>query len=619
VFDVFTRERMDNRFPMWSCFCSAHQGMLTVGADGNMSRSSSAERQEDLLVETRRLLNTLNNENTDLKERNRALVEKLRAAEDAAREAKQSERELERDSKQLNFTLMQQVQARTDEARTAKVREEEATSKAREHARALESEREAHEDLKARHASLREQARMLEAKLLEERSSTTQTASDATRTREQLEATLTVERERLLAESRSHQSSAFQLREQLAAAERKVADLEAQVADQDADAKRNDSKYAAEVHRLKIAAQRTLDAESEASYAHDQMLSTADLVSHQLEAQAAGLHAVMRGVRESDASAAAALQRIEEQRAALQQLRSMDDTLEKVLKQTVAEVFETQSVTRGEAATMQDSAMTARLEAKQALGEAEDARRAAKRAEEEAQEATRAMHASQVALESERAECTTIRDELSRIEAASARLRVEAQEAREAARAATDRAAAAEHQAARERAELLEAQQAAESRLRDVAAEARRSADASHRDLEALALENEQLRRALDSHTASLAAELQRLQYGGSSARHESHAPSSHSYRASSDAYARAAHESASSGAEPIRLSPQHPSPRRPPPPPTHLAQPPRHVDAVSTQHSSRASSRSPSPAVATAATLAQRILASARNPTIPQ
>ena len=83
-----------------------------------MSGSDTAG-EDDLLLETRQLLNSLNEENGDLKAFNHKLTQKLRQCQEALQDEKRRCQELEHDGKQVNFSLMQQLQAATADRKAA--------------------------------------------------------------------------------------------------------------------------------------------------------------------------------------------------------------------------------------------------------------------------------------------------------------------------------------------------------------------------------------------------------------------------------------------------------------------------------------------------------------------
>jgi chromosome segregation ATPase len=569
---------------------------------------------EDLLLETRKLLNALNHENAELKDRNRALAAKVRDAEEAVHDARRSEKDLERDSKQLNFSLMQQVQTRTEEARAAAAREQDAVSKMKDAVRNLEGLKETLADLDARHSVAREQLRLMEGKLEAERRRASEAEADAARSRQELETALAAQRDHAAADSRSHHSAVVQLREQLSAADRRIATLEQQVDETEAARVKASRDHAAECSRLREAAQRTLDAESESAYAHDQMLSMADHVTVQYEQHVQALRAALRTVLENDAAIVGAMQRVSEQRAAMQYLRDTDVTLHQVLRRSVDEVHEATSATQGRVAATAHEAQQAKTEARREASRALDLERAVARLESELEELRVQRAAAEATAAEERRALAGAKADTARLDGEVSRCKLEAQDLREVAANAADRLAALEHAALQERAQLMGQLQMAEAGLRNAQEEFTRRDDSMRRHVAALQEENDRLRRDLHSHTASLAAELQRLQHGAtydsrtfsSVPRVAQQEPASFA-ATSSRAFPFPSAAAASAARAPfdptaaLEMSPvmesREPSPARQPPPPP--------LSRTAT------SSRSPSPGAAAA--LASRILSSVR------
>jgi chromosome segregation ATPase len=470
--------------------------------------------QEDLLVETRHLLNQLNAENADLKERNRALTNKVREVEDGLHEARRSERDLERDSKQLNFRLMEQVQAKTEEARAAQGREQDAVSRMKDAQRAHEAAAERCADLEARFKVAKEQTRLLEEKLEQERRRANDAEGEVARCRSELESAVGAARDRATSDTRSHQSTKMQLTEQLNDASRRIAALEGALEALELQAAQSAREHVAECARLRSAAQHTLDAEAEAAYAHDQMLSMSDHVTHQLDAQSAAIKMAIRSLTENDAAMAGALRRVSEQQAALRYLSELDDTLRQVLRRGVEEIHESESVSKGEASQLSAAAVDARTAAKREADRAAVAQRRMEQLEGELEECRQQRAASEATLVEERHVAGSLHAEMGRLEGEIAKLRSELHAASERATRAVQQAAAADETAARLRGDLLGQLQTAVNQHRAAAAEWQRREETLRHDLAAISDENSRMRGDLHAHTASLAAELQRLQAG---------------------------------------------------------------------------------------------------------
>ena len=471
---------------------------------------------EDLLYETKKLLTELNRENAEMKERNRLLAAKVRESEDAAIDARRAEKDLERDSKQLNFSLMQQMQAKTDEAKAAAAKEAYATARAHELQRQLDMLQEAHAELDARHKVAREQVKLMESKMETARNAAERLEAELEHLKGNSAAAMSVERERAAAESKHYHLSSAQLKERLSIADRRIAELEARLDDAHASEADADRRHSIECSRLKAAAQRTLESEAEAAYLHDQMLSIADRVHSEYDGYVEMLSGVIRQLVVNDSAVSGAMNLITDQRAALDALRESDRTLHLVLRKSMEEMDAATSECKGELVADKRELQALRVEARVAHQRVSDCERRRDQLEKDLDVCSAKLAAAESKCAEETRAAERDRQELERCGVSVSHLKSQLQDHRDAAYKLEERLSLAERKASQERAELSSKISDAEAASRHAAAETRRREALLASEIQRLHDDNVALREQLNQHAVALASEVQRLQNGAS-------------------------------------------------------------------------------------------------------
>lgn len=476
----------------------------------------AAIAEEELLLETQKLLNDLNEENNELKRRNTALAQRVREAEEERDAARRAERDLEHDSKHVNFNLMEQVKAKSEDAKAARAAEQQALRQRDDAREQLDRTKEKLADVDARWKVATEQVTLLESKLTDARGESQRAAGDVLRSRDELNALLSSERDQRACEARSHADEASKLKQELAVARKSVDGYEASLAraeEANAEAAR---LHAQESNQLRQAAQRTLDAEAETAYVHDQMASMATQVYQQLEVYSELTRSALRTVNEHDAAIVKVRQNVVDQKSSLRYLAETDQTLHEVLRRSVDDMCSDASQQRVRFDGAVAEVRTLRAEEKRLQSRVAELERDAELARDAISSLQKDIAMHNADADARRAQAHAAGREHEQLEAAMAALRIQSQEDREAATRARDGLEANLRQARTERAEMMGRIQQLERELHHAQRDAGARDRAAQSDIDELRSENDRLRRELGVHAQSLAAELQRLQHASS-------------------------------------------------------------------------------------------------------
>lgn len=229
---------------------------------------------DDILKETRKLLNALNDENSELKQQNNALTDKLRRTGDALMSATEEKDALEKDMKQINFNLMQQLRTKSSQCKELEQKVnslQESLATAEKSTKHSTSER---EDLEADLHVTQERVMVLEDANQKLNRQIAEQATQLDQVRRMLTEAKAAQRdsdEMLNKERKQFSTERYKLEEQLVEAQNKVHDVEFELQTLNETVTRECASLVADAKRAKMA-------ESEMLFAHDQMANISVLV-----------------------------------------------------------------------------------------------------------------------------------------------------------------------------------------------------------------------------------------------------------------------------------------------------------------------------------------------------
>jgi chromosome segregation ATPase len=307
---------------------------------------------DDLLRETRKLLNALNEENSELKRQNDAVAEQARSAQDVIAQLRQDKENLERDLKQINLNLMQQLRAKVAHTKELEQRLEEASRVAVSGSTASARAAAEREELQHLRGDLEAQLKASQAELSEHR----RAAAD---TEKSLQGQLHDARQQLLRQAdeaaaarRESAQIIATLQHDVAVARQQLLEKEAALLTHDEEARVMMEHSALE--RMAADMRRLQTAESDAAFAHEQLHSISAFVARHLSDVQQRLRGLVTSCDEHGEELAAALGGIKEQQTALGEVVATDGAVIHYLQQRLSELEQKLSATEKELATERD-------------------------------------------------------------------------------------------------------------------------------------------------------------------------------------------------------------------------------------------------------------------------
>lgn len=278
---------------------------------------------EDLLFETRKLLNALNEENAELKSQNNILSDKLRRATDAITSVNEEKDALEKDMKQINLNLMQQLKSKATslrdcEAQLAKAQERcQSSAAASQLAEQKQSELEAEVVIcRERIASLEEANRQLQRRVSDATSHSQDGKAHAAELTEELRRV----REELKRERFAADESRANLLAELERERKRAMESEAEQAAATETMSRHIASLSKEANRASVA-------ETESLFAHDQMLAMSTHMTDQLGLLHEHTRDALQHVAQSDLAMGQQIDRVKQLSTSLQLFREHDNQL----------------------------------------------------------------------------------------------------------------------------------------------------------------------------------------------------------------------------------------------------------------------------------------------------
>ena len=291
------------------------------------------ESGADLLVESRRLLNDLNDENAELKSMNHDLASQLREEQDAHQATKRQLAANEKDAKQINFNLMSQLKAKSQRVKELESQTEEQMtseiSRKRELSKAGNSLAEAKNDI----AALKEHVRILEERNSQLHRQAEDSEASASKYSAELQRAISAHRDDQLTQQQEFNVSVVQLREEISSLKEKLRSSEQRADAAESKLANINEEHAAECKALVEEAKRNALVESEALYAHDQMHQVSTLVYQHL----VDLQAKVRGCavecEENDAQLQRIMGHTKEQQNALRAVHQCDAAVQRAVSE----------------------------------------------------------------------------------------------------------------------------------------------------------------------------------------------------------------------------------------------------------------------------------------------
>lgn len=489
-------------------------GAMAMSSSLPPSQLASDDFSNELLLESRRLLNDLNEENNELKETNHRLAQQLREEEDAHQATKRQLASNEKDAKQINFNLMTQLKAKTSRVKELEGQLEELAAQDSQHRREVLRVQSTMSDNNIEISALKEHIRILEEKNTQLQSQYEQAEQQASKFSAELQRALQIHRDDQLQQQQEFNVTMVQLREEGITLKESLRKAEGEAQRATAELQEIKEKHAEECAALVEEAKRNAMMESETLYAHDQMHNLS-LTVHQ--------HLV-----ELQARVRTAALECEEQGGQLQQIISRNTDQANVIKAIYncnASVDRAAMDSRIELETRLGDMARAVEQAKQGKMEAESKVMTLKQALDditrEVNDLDRKLQVTVAEMEEQRTTNTLLTSrlqhaekELSESQEKGTGLKLQLAEAVSAARIATDRARTLELELTKERgqtaAERSAAAQTEKDLRRQLREEEERSITVQRRCEEEVAL----LRSQMNEHTNILSLALGKLSNG---------------------------------------------------------------------------------------------------------
>jgi chromosome segregation ATPase len=291
-------------------------------------RSSSAKgahpatsTDDDVLRETRKLLNALNEENAELKSQNDILCDKLRRASDAVSTSAGERDALEQDMKDINFNLMQQLRTKSAALKDIESKLEEVVQRERTASKDFQRSERQREELESELMILRERLtvsddthRKAQRKLEDVSSNTEDTRSKVKELQGEV-ARLRQTLQECKADRDATQTAAEAFRREVSTIEDAVQEEHRVAVD----------SLTRQIAALTAQANRAVRAESEVLFAHGEMSQMASVSYDQLVAFQQQLGNAIEAVAGFDATLGAQLSRVQEISHQLVVVRQHDD------------------------------------------------------------------------------------------------------------------------------------------------------------------------------------------------------------------------------------------------------------------------------------------------------
>ena len=480
-----------------------------------MSRGSG---DEDLLRETRKLLNALNEENSELKRQNDAVGEQARSALDTIVVLRQEKESLEKDLKQINLNLMQQLRAKVAHTK-------ELEAKLEDFVRQASTGTSSSSRVVAERDELRSRNESLERSLLDAQTALADQRRTSSEKEKQNQAVIDDLRKSVArchdeASALRHESSqtVAALQQDLSEARRLLSEKDAALQDFDEESKVHLERSVQE--RMTLDMRRIVTAESDAAFAHEQLYNIAVFFTKNLGEIQQRVRQLAAVCDEQDMDFGSALEAAKQQQVALRELEEMDGALIQhvlartgELEQKLAIAQKELGVERDRSAALHTNMSEGAHETKLLDAQLQEVRKQLDRQREEENEMTKLSSSLQAKLSASEADLHSARLEIERLEAALASAKtshtalaavhqnLELQYQNDKTKHASLATRKEEHVAALERALELERQQHEE-------------------ECEALRDEVERLKGQLDAYTATLASALDRYSSTSSQSAH---------------------------------------------------------------------------------------------------
>ena len=280
--------------------------------------------QADLLGETRKLLNSLNQENAELKSLNHQLGNQLRAAQVSQQDAERDKTSMEKDLKQLNFNMMQKLQVKASQVRDLQKKIEDMERERGEAHREVGRTQLAQSDLASSNAALQEHNHVLEGKVSHLEEELEKVRHEAGRYSDDLNRILSESRDKQLNTTKEAEATMARLKSEAAEMKDQAAKKAQEAALLKQELSRVKMRYEQENEALGADARRVAQLESDVQYAHDQMHTISTLVFQQLSEMQGKVRAAAETADENDAELHSVLLRYDEQRSYLRSFFSCD-------------------------------------------------------------------------------------------------------------------------------------------------------------------------------------------------------------------------------------------------------------------------------------------------------